>query len=127
MPVFDRVSIDVHLVRAGDPGVVDQQMQRAAAPHRLFNALLHRRRIAHVHPQRHHPSTVGIEPRGGGGERRGVAAGHHHRGAAPKQLGGDRFADAGGSASHQRHPMFEILHSRSPAMLNSGEQASADR
>lgn len=50
MPIVDRVTIDTHLVRAGDPGVVDQQMQRAAAPHRLFNALLHRRRIAHVHP-----------------------------------------------------------------------------
>ncbi|HEJ7010798.1 TPA: hypothetical protein SMF37_005142, partial [Serratia marcescens] len=45
----------------------------------------------------------------------------------PKQFGGDRFADAGGSAGHQRHPMFEILHNRSPARLNSGEQANADQ
>ncbi len=100
---------------------------RAAAPHGLFHTLLHRLRIAHVHPQRHHPPAVGIEPRGGGGERRCVAAGHHHRGSAPKQLAGDRFANAGGRAGHQRHPMFEILHSRSPATLNSGEQASAGK
>lgn len=119
MPIFDRVPIDIHLVRAGDPGVVDQQMQRAAAPHDLFNTLLHRLRVAHVHPQHHHPPAVGIEPRGGGGERRSMAAGHHHRGSAPKQLGGDRFANAGGRAGHQRHPMFEILHSRSPAKLSS--------